>query len=749
MKISVVDKEENFYSLRNKWDELLSKSNSNTIFLTWEWMYSWWKNYKDDKQLFILKAEDSVDGELIGIAPFYLKTLPFFKFLSLNCIFFIGDGTKDSDYLDLIVSLGRKKEVIENFLDFLEKNNDKWDLIFLNEIPESTINLEVLTQIIKRSGYLFSQKEGVCAYTVLPENWDSYLTSLNPRMRTKIKSNIRKLEENFQTQFIICTNQSELTESLSSLFELHQKRWKQRYYEGAFLSPLRCQFYHDISQYFLEKDWLRLYSLKVDGQYVAHQFCFEYNGNIFLLQEGFDTDWNKWEVGNVLRAYVFKDIITKGIKEYDFLGGVSFHKTSWGAITKKTLYIIVGKPFFKNKLYIQLPILKERLKEKLKKVIPESLLELRSDLIEKLRRRKIKKKIESDNQNSIISLSRIFIHFLYRILAYIIVYSGILKLINRFQLYKNKKGKIPYLSLKRRLSNSFRIFIYHRVNNYNDIFFDTFPSNIFEKQMRYLSKNFCVMKIEDILEILKKEKYIPDNLIAITFDDGYEDNYLYAYPILRKYSIPTTIFCTTGFISTKKILWFDKIRMAFKNTNESYLNLKNGPGYPLTTLREKLYALYSVMEMVTYLEEEKKISFINWLFNTLKVEESKDLSVNMLTWEQIKEMKNNGISFGAHTVSHPILTILPHHRIIEEVFESKKIIEEHIGTRVECFAYPNGKEKDFNNDIKNILQKVGYSCAVTTISGMNNITQSPFELKREQLWERSIPLFMSKLTLKK
>lgn len=393
MKISLIDKDEEFYNLRNKWNELLDKSKSNTIFLTWEWMYSWWKNYKEDRRLFILKAEDSANGELIGIAPFYLKTLLFFKFFPLNSIFFIGDGTKDSDYLDLIVSLEREEEVIISFFDFLEKNNE-WDLIILNEIPETSVNLEVIRQEVKRSNYLFSQKEGFCAYTILPQNWDSYLKSLNPRMRTKIRSNSRNLEENFQTQFIICSNQSELPEKLNSLFKLHQKRWNEIYYEGAFLSPQRCQFYFDLSQYFLEKDWLRLYSLKVDGKYVAHQFCFEYNRNIFLLQEGFDTNWDKWGVGNVLRTYVFKDIITKGIKEYDFLGGVSFHKTSWGAITKKTLYIIIGKPSFKNKFYIQLPILKEACKEKLRKVIPESLLEFKKDLVEKIRKRKIKREIE-------------------------------------------------------------------------------------------------------------------------------------------------------------------------------------------------------------------------------------------------------------------------------------------------------------------------------------------------------------------
>lgn len=344
--------------------------------------------------------------------------------------------------------------------------------------------------------------------------------------------------------------------------------------------------------------------------------------------------------------------------------------------------------------------------------------------------------------------------FLTKTLVCILFYVGIIKLfnygINRFQLYKNKKGKIVYFSLKRRLSNNFQILIYHSVNNNNDPFFDySLSVDIFEKQMRYLSQNFCVLKIEDIVEIIKNEKVIPNNLIAVTFDDGYEDNYLYAYPILRKYSIPATIFCTTGFIGTKETLWFNKIRMAFKNTNESCLKLKNGVFYPLTTLEEKLHALNSVMKIVTYLKDKEKTLYINWLINTLKVEDVRNLSMNMLTWEQIKIMSNNSISFGAHTITHSTLTTLSHEQIMEEVIGSKKIIDKFLGTTVKCFTYPNGKKEDFNEDIKKILQEAGYSCALTTIEGVNCIGHNMFELKRIQPWEKSLPLFATKLILGK
>src|SRR5262249_33633000 len=110
---------------------------------------------------------------------------------------------------------------------------------------------------------------------------------------------------------------------------LHQKRWERKLHEGAFSSPQRRRFYQAIGHYFLEKDWLRFYSLELNGTFVAHQFCFEYDRKVFLLQEGFDPDLQEKSLGIDLRGYVFKDLIARGVKEYDFLGGINRHKISW------------------------------------------------------------------------------------------------------------------------------------------------------------------------------------------------------------------------------------------------------------------------------------------------------------------------------------------------------------------------------------------------------------------------------------
>ena len=108
-----------------------------------------------------------------------------------------------------------------------------------------------------------------------------------------------------------------------------------------------------------------------------------------------------------------------------------------------------------------------------------------------------------------------------------------------------------------------------------------------------------------------------------------------------------------------------------------------------------------------------------------------ELDVNYnLSWEQIREMSRNGIFFGAHTVTHPILTRVPEEQAREEIAKSKERIESEIHKPVYGFCYPNGTEEDFDASIVEILKNCGFAYAVTTIWGSNNARSDLFLLKR-------------------
>jgi peptidoglycan/xylan/chitin deacetylase (PgdA/CDA1 family) len=106
----------------------------------------------------------------------------------------------------------------------------------------------------------------------------------------------------------------------------------------------------------------------------------------------------------------------------------------------------------------------------------------------------------------------------------------------------------------------------------------------------------------------------------------------------------------------------------------------------------------------------------------------------MLNWDEIREMAAGNVTFGAHTVTHPILTRISVSHVIAEIINSKMRIEEKLGRRIFSFAYPNGQPGDYDRKVIGIVKDAGFSCAVTTIWGNNDRDTDPYELRRIGLW---------------
>lgn len=346
MPVRSVHSDDAFFAMRQEWNALLQQSHSNTVFLTWEWMWAWWKAYGFGKELVLLRVEKH--GQLIGLIPLYHDRTTLLSRRVFRQLAFIGDGSWDSDYLDVISLPGEETTVMLSILDYLDRGNVSWDQLVLNEVPATSPHLNELEKQIVTKGWYWEAVERPCASTRLPPDWDTYLGTLAPRMRTKIRSLWRRLQEGRVVRFDKCCHPEDIEPRLYSLFDLHTRRWRQEHARGVFDSVAKRKFYEEISKSFLAQGWLQFYSLAVDEQFVAHQFCFEYENKMFLLQEGYDPAWNEQGVGNVLRACVLRDCIDRKVDEYDFLGGVTAHKMSWGAKEKKSLRVIVGRSGVKN-----------------------------------------------------------------------------------------------------------------------------------------------------------------------------------------------------------------------------------------------------------------------------------------------------------------------------------------------------------------------------------------------------------------
>lgn len=288
-----------------------------------------------------------------------------------------------------------------------------------------------------------------------------------------------------------------------------------------------------------------------------------------------------------------------------------------------------------------------------------------------------------------------------------------------------------YAFFRRKIKRSqIAILIYHRVSPRRDNRpLEPLSPQSFERQMKYFSQNFEILPLEKLAKLIVKGGPLPEKAVVMTFDDGYKDNYHYAYPVLKKYNIPATIFLTTGHIGTGNLFWWDKVSYIIQHTGLDELDLGEFGSFSLRSETEKSRAKSVLIEGLKKLPGKEKDLFISDLLVTYGEEIPDDLGEELiLSWDEIKEMSYDGIAFGAHTINHPILTNLPLDQAKREIIQSKKDIEKNIGHRVNAFSYPNGC---FNADIAELAKTSGFECAVAVSpSRLINPDDSLYELSR-------------------
>jgi CelD/BcsL family acetyltransferase involved in cellulose biosynthesis len=381
MNFSLVQTESDFLTLGKEWNDLLSRSEANTIFLTWEWISSWWESYgRAQGTLHIITVRDAA-GALIGLAPFYRRTQRWAPPRPVRTLHLIGDGSWDSDYLDIILVKDREEEILSGLWKYLTNDKGSWNLLRLSGVPQDSATLRWLKRT-DDEGETVSRTENIpCSVTDLPGSWDTYLGLLKPRFRTKIRSTLRELDASHQIRFRSVETDQERKAGLQKLFELHGKRWAVKGTGGVFGNSAKRAFYERFTKQFLDRGWLAFDFLEVDDKVVACQMCFRYVDTQFLLQEGFDPEFASESVGIALRALVFKKAIEQGVRQYDFLAGVGRHKTQWLARVKHSETIAVGRRTLQNTLYLRAPVILDAARSRVKAMLPDKVLEVRRRLL--------------------------------------------------------------------------------------------------------------------------------------------------------------------------------------------------------------------------------------------------------------------------------------------------------------------------------------------------------------------------------
>lgn len=364
-----------FESLRDKWDSLLKRNLlGNNVFLTWEWLSTWWKYFGGGRKLLLLLVEEG--DKVLAIAPLMLTRYKLPGLGSINKIEFVG--VRHSDYNNFIV-LRKETDCLRLIVDYLMDNYAGWDWIELKEIPETAENASNLEKFFSDVPHKLSLKKrvcNVCPYISLPSSFELLIKGLNKNMRQNLNKYLRRIRKKHQVELKRFDEAGfSVEDGMKFFLELHEKRWTSKGLPGSFKSKESSftYFHMDIAKCFAERDWLGLYFLMVDNEPCAVQYTFEYNKKVYYYLAGFDPHYSHYSPGNLLTMFLLDRCIQRGFVEYDMMRGDEPYKLFWTSTYRKNLEIRLVREGLLGKFYSWLTwsnaanSLAEKLKLSLKK----------------------------------------------------------------------------------------------------------------------------------------------------------------------------------------------------------------------------------------------------------------------------------------------------------------------------------------------------------------------------------------------
>jgi CelD/BcsL family acetyltransferase involved in cellulose biosynthesis len=342
--IERIDDAARFAALRDEWTALLSASESDTVFLTWEWLHTWWRHVGARYRPWILAVR--AGGELVGLAPLLAKgweprRMRFFRALS-----FLGAplpiGNVGSDYLDVIV-----KRTCASAADELgEAMVGAGRVLDLAQIAAGTASVERIVDRLGGEGWQVRAEEppGCPIVDLTGHTWESYLASRGREHRYSVQRKLRGLRKAFDVSFEPARTEAERQEAMRLLIELHHRRWKDKGVSDAFHTPAMRAFHDEFSRRALERGWLRLFVLRLSGTPAAAFYGLRYGRTFFFFQSGFDPAFARHGVGVATMALSIETAIAEGASVYDMLHGTEEYKFHWATSTRPLIRYALCPP---------------------------------------------------------------------------------------------------------------------------------------------------------------------------------------------------------------------------------------------------------------------------------------------------------------------------------------------------------------------------------------------------------------------
>ena len=301
------------------------------------------------------------------------------------------------------------------------------------------------------------------------------------------------------------------------------------------------------------------------------------------------------------------------------------------------------------------------------------------------------------------------------------------------------------------MSNSLTLLLYHGVTREESVGIENvskkhIPESEFAQQMEYIRDNCTVLSMDDVVEIHNANKPYPKNAVAVTFDDGFKNNYTVAAPVLDSLGVPATFYFTAGIINTDIMFWVDEIEDCINTCNNPYITIQLDEvrTFPLSTYDEKVRALTDIKGFCKKATAEIKNRVLKDLKAVTGIAPSVHHAANYLKmdWKELKAMSNNPLFIiGGHSLYHDILSsFATEEKLAEDLHLSIKLLEYHMNKQVTHYAYPEGQAHHYNETVIRLLKEMGIVCSPSAIDGINyDGLYDLFNLRRVMVGFNGIP----------
>ncbi len=278
-------------------------------------------------------------------------------------------------------------------------------------------------------------------------------------------------------------------------------------------------------------------------------------------------------------------------------------------------------------------------------------------------------------------------------------------------------------------------FNYHRIGESEKTQFDpnvfSCTREMFEKHLIFYKSNFEVITIDQLIKLTSTGKALSKCYLLITFDDGYIDNYEEAFPLLKKHHLPATFFVSTNYIENSIIPWWDEVAYMIKQCDMESIILPCSKNEIMIDKKNIDLCLRNILFEIKSNRHIPIESVLNTLREQTKVNVHELNYRLFMNWSMLLEMVNAGMNIGSHSQSHKVLSSLSLVKQMEEVKNSKKIIEQKLDIEVKSFAYPEGGVSSYNQNSVDLIKKSGYKLGFNFIAGINSdIVNSGYTLNR-------------------